>query len=593
MERRLLFAFLLTFLVLMLMQPLLQKYGPKPAPKPQVEQSQPTVTPPPQAAAQLAQPRAKTAKPQAPPAVASKQASGEEETTIENDLYRIVFTNRGAQVKSWVLKKYDNDKGQPLGLVNSIAAPQYGYPLSLWTYDSALRKTLSDALYLPSITGVHHAPASLTFEYAEGGLVVRKTFSFDHSYVVRVETSVEKDGNQVQAYPMWPAGFGDETVASSYASAKIAYEHAEKIDRIDPKKVAGGTTIRASAMHWAGAEDQYFAAVFLPDDPDDAALVTLHEEVQIPKNLDKPNPNELQKVAVLGAAVGNTSGPTHERAFIGPKAVDVLDSIHSSLTKAEIAAAGPKAEGPNLGGLVDFGHYFGWIAKPLFLWLKWTATNKWVPVPWGWSIVVLTVVITLATMPLRISSMKSSLKMQKLQPQIKAIQEKYKKYKVSDPKRSEMNKEVSEIYKREGVNPVGGCIPMLLQMPFLIAFYSMLGVAIELRHAHWLWIRDLSSPDPYHILPILIIITMYYVQKITPSGGMDPVQQKMMQVMMPVFIGAISWTLSAGLGVYWALSNLIAIAQQYWVNNTEFGREMREHMEKQARKRASKQPVAR
>ncbi|MBV9609835.1 MAG: membrane protein insertase YidC, partial [Acidobacteria bacterium] len=129
---------------------------------------------------------------------------------------------------------------------------------------------------------------------------------------------------------------------------------------------------------------------------------------------------------------------------------------------------------------------------------------------------------------------------------------------------------------------------MVLQMPFLIAFYSMLGVAIELRHAHWLWLRDLSSPDPYHVLPVLIIISMYFVQRITPSGGMDPVQQKMMQVMMPLFIGAISWSLSAGLGIYWALSNLIAIVQQVWVNNTAFGRELREHMEKQARKKAGK-----
>jgi YidC/Oxa1 family membrane protein insertase len=576
MQRRLLLAFLLTFVVLMLMQPLLQKYGPK-SPPTQPQQQQPAVQPgagQPAAAASSAAPATRTSIPE-------KQASAEEQTVVENDLYRIVFSNRGAMVKSWVLKTFDDDKGQPLELVNQIAAPQYGYPMSLWAYDPDTRAKLNNALYVASETGTQRAPVSLTFEYSGQGLVVRKTFRFDHSYVVKVETSVEQSGSPIQAFPMWPAGFGDQTVVSSYASAKVVYRTGDKIERLDPKKVSGGATIRGP-LHWAGAEDQYFAAVFLPDQLDDAVMVTLREEIEIPKNFDRPDPKQMEKVIVLGAAVGHAIGPTSERVFVGPKELDALQSVHASLSRSERAALGPNAQGPDLSGLVDFGRVFGWIAKPLFLWLKWT--HKYIP-NWGWDIVVLTAIITLATMPLRISSMKSSLKMQKVQPQIKAIQEKYKKYKISDPRRGDMNKEVSEIYKREGINPIGGCVPMLLQMPFLIAFYSMLGVAIELRHARWLWIRDLSSPDPYHILPILIIITMYFVQKITPSGGMDPVQQKMMQVMMPIFIGAISWSLSAGLGAYWALSNLIAIAQQVWVNNTEFGREMREHMEKHARKK--------
>jgi YidC/Oxa1 family membrane protein insertase len=583
-EKRLLIAFVLTFVVLVLMQPLLKKYGPKEQPPAQQQKSSPTtpgaVTQPPGTAQQ--QPSVAAAATQALP---PKEASAEHETVIENDLYRIVFTNRGAQVKSWVLKRFNDDKGNPLELVNSVAAPQYGYPMSLWTYDGGLRKSLNEALYVSSITGSVHAPATLAFEYISGGLVVRKIFNFDHSYVVKVDTLVQKDGSAVRAFPAWPGGFGDQTVVSSYASAKIAYQSGSKIERVDPKKVSGGNTIMGP-LHWAGAEDQYFAAVFLPDEPENAAMVTLAEQIEIPKNLDKPDPTQMQKVPVVGAAVGDLNGLTREHVFVGPKAVGVLESVHASLTRAERASVGANAQGPDLSGLIDFGKFFGWIAKPLFLWLKWTNTHM--VSNWGWDIVILTVIITLATMPLRISSMKSSLKMQKVQPQIKAIQEKYKKYKVSDPRRAEMNKEVADIYKREGINPVGGCVPMLLQMPFLIAFYSMLGVSIELRHAHWLWLRDLSSPDPYHVLPVLIIVTMYFVQKITPSGGMDPVQQKMMQVMMPLFIGAISWSLSAGLGIYWALSNLIAIVQQVWVNNTSFGREMREHMEKQARKKAGR-----
>ena len=132
---------------------------------------------------------------------------------------------------------------------------------------------------------------------------------------------------------------------------------------------------------------------------------------------------------------------------------------------------------------------------------------------WGWAIVIQTLIINLALLPLRISSMKSALKMQKVAPQIKAIQEKYKKYSMRDPRKQEMNQEISALYKAEGVNPVGGCLPMVIQMPFLFAYYSMLGAALDLRQAPWLWIRDLSSPDPWHLLPIGIIITMLLMQR--------------------------------------------------------------------------------
>ena len=141
---------------------------------------------------------------------------------------------------------------------------------------------------------------------------------------------------------------------------------------------------------------------------------------------------------------------------------------------------------------------------------------------WGVSIIILTVIINLALLPLRITSMKSALKMQKLQPQMKAIQEKYKKYPMRDPKRADMNTEISALYKEHGANPAGGCLPLVIQMPFLFAFYSMLGVALELRQAPFLWLHDLSSPDKLFILPVLIVISTLFVQKMTPNAGMDP-----------------------------------------------------------------------
>jgi YidC/Oxa1 family membrane protein insertase len=153
-----------------------------------------------------------------------------------------------------------------------------------------------------------------------------------------------------------------------------------------------------------------------------------------------------------------------------------------------------------------------------------------------------------------------------------------------DPRKQEMQQEISAVYKEHGVNPVGGCLPMLIQMPFLFAYYRMLGVAIDLRHAHWLWVHDLSAPDPLHLLPIGIIITMFLTQRMTPQAGMDPAQQKMMNFMMPVMLGVISWNLAAGLNLYWSVSQLLGIGQQVMMNRSSLGREMREMMEKRARK---------
>ena len=320
--------------------------------------------------------------------------------------------------------------------------------------------------------------------------------------------------------------------------------------------------------------DQYFAAAFIPDDAQNAALVTLHNALDIPKDPKKPNPQDTVKVDILGAAVGNLKGPTAGRLFVGPKTLNVLESVPVTGMASNVE--------PDLRQLVDFG-WLGLIARPLFIWLRWTYEHM--VNNWGWAIAIQTLIINLAMLPLRISQMKSALKMQKVAPQIKAIQEKYKKYSMRDPRKQEMNQEVAALYKQEGVNPVGGCLPLLIQMPFLFAYYRMLGVAIDLRHAHWLWISDLSAPDPWHILPIAVIITMLITQRMTPQAGMDPSQQKMMNLVMPVMLGVISWNLAAGLCLYWSEGSLIGIVQQAVMNKTALGREMREMMAKRARKK--------
>jgi YidC/Oxa1 family membrane protein insertase len=577
MERKLLVVFALTFLVIMLFQPLLKKYGPQPPAKP--ESSQAPVLNQAQLPSQL--------PPQLPtkPATANRaagvkaaaastplQAASESETVIENNVYRIVFTNRGGRVKSWVLKKYTDDKGGQLELVNTAAAEKYGYPLTLWSYDEGLRNKLNSALYVATSTGAT-APAEITFAYDDGDVAVQKSYKFESdSYVVGVRTSVEVKGAQVTAFPMWPAGFGGDTTGPQYATGQIVYQYDNKVERLAIKKISGGGTL-PGPFHWAGVTDQYFAAVFLPQDPQNAAMVTLHNAIEIPHNASDANNKQMDKVDVLGAAVGSLKGATDARLYVGPKALSDLESVPvPGITGAE----------PDLRAIIDFG-WLGIIARPLFLWLKWMYNH--IVANWGWAILLQTLVINLALLPLRLSQMKSMLKMQRVAPQIKSIQEKYKKYSLRDPRKAEMNQEISALYKKEGVNPAGGCLPLLIQMPFLFAYYRMLNVAMDLRHAPWMWIHDLSAPDPWHILPVAIIVTMLVMQRMTPQAGMDPAQQKMMNIMMPGMLGLMSWNLPAGLGLYWSAGQLIGIVQQMVMNRTSLGREMREMMEKRARKK--------
>jgi YidC/Oxa1 family membrane protein insertase len=581
-DRKLLMVFLVTFILMLAAQPLLKKYFPQPTPT--QSQSQPTPT----------QPAAAT--PPAPsinaPVGVTKQASAEAETVIENDLYRITFTNKGAQVKSWILKKFDNEtQNGPLDLVNAKAAEQYGYPLSLWTYDETLRNKLSSSLYVLDSDGLAKAekvgdvfktPADVTFEYSDQDVTVRKTFHFDESYVVQAETSVTSKSSNVAALLAWPAGFGDQVVPTSYASAFLDYQFNKNIERLPTRcgfslfskcsQAIGGATI-SGPFHWAGPADQYFTAVFIPDDPLTTSMVTLNNSISIPRDASKPDSKEVVKADVLGVAVGNLHGPTSERVFVGPKELDVL---------SKIPVTGISGASSDLTGIVDFG-FWGLIAKPLFLWLRWTYHH--VVANWGWAIVVQTLLISVALMPLRVFQTHSMFKMQKIQPQIKSIQEKYKKYSMRDPRKAGMNEEIAALYKKENVNPVSGCLPMLIQLPFLYAFYKMLAIAIDLRHAHWLWIRDLSAADTWYLLPILMIVSMLVTQRLTPQAGMDPAQQRMMNVMMPLMMGFIFFRLPAGLNLYYAESNLISIMQQSVMNRTKTGREMRELMEKRARKK--------
>jgi YidC/Oxa1 family membrane protein insertase len=505
-------------------------------------------------------------------------AAAESTTVVENELYKITFSNRGGQAVSWILKKYKNDDGKRLlDLVNSKAAAKVGYPLSLWTYDASMRNQLAQALYVPSATGTLTAPAALTFTYSNNGLEVKKVFTFDSTYVMHVDVTATDHGSPVTALVAWPGGFGDQETLPDYAAAQFDTMQGGKDDRQAPKKISGGATL-PGPFDWAGVSDLYFTAIFLPDSPSQTLLVGLHDAIDLPRH----GSTQIDSASILGAAMGATSGHTSMRLFAGPKVLDVLASVK--------ATANGGATGPNLEAVVNFG-YMGILAKPLFLALRWV--HEHVVSNWGWAILVLTLVINLAMLPTRIQMMRSALKMQRIQPEMNAIKEKFKKYKTTDPRRADMNKEMFDLQKREGVNMFGGCLPMLVQWPLLFAFYRMLLNTIELRQAPWMWLHNLSAPDPLHILPVFFIVTMFLVQYLTPSPGMDPAQQKMMAFTMPVFFGFMTWNLSSGLALYWAFGNVINVIQQAVMNRTGIGKQMRDIAAKRAAKRGGGKQMVR
>ena len=544
------------------------------------------------AAAQPAQLQLAAGKAPPPPvATPAIVASTIEQTTVENEKLKIVFTNRGAQVEHWILKgkqyqDHPDPGGQQLDLVNPKTAA-FGLPLSLYTYEPELTKQLNEALYQVSVSGAAspdgtlQAPGSVSFHYAANGLEVVKIFRCDASYVVTAEVEVKRNGVPVRALLAWPGGLGDQTEAMHFAYGKFIWSLDGKDDSTDAKKVSGNATLD-QPFEYAGVIDLYFAAAFLPDAPARFSVVTLHNSIDLPS--DPSDPNSQKKPAdVIGLAVGDTSGLTRLRLFAGPKDTDVLKSIHAT-------GADGKPTGQTLEPLIQFG-WLTIIAKPLYLALRFLRERLGPGIyNWGWAIIIVTVIFNLLMLPTRYMMMKSSMKMMRIQPKVEAIKNRYKNYKATDPKRAEMNTEMMALYKAEGVNMYGSCLPMLFQMPLFFAYYRVLLNAVELRQAQWFWLTDLSAPDPKYILPILIIITMFVTQYITPSPGMDPAQRKMMAFMMPLFMGFMLLHFASGLALYWGTGNVINLAIQLGINQSSMGKEMHEIAARKAAKKAGVNP---
>ena len=566
---------------------------PKPPAPPAQNQTQPVSEPQPSATQSAtgqptpATPASKARKTQPSAAPSAIAASTETLTTVENADYRITFTNRGAHVQHWILKHYFDTAGKPLDMVQVQASERFGFPLSLFTYDQNLTTELNQALYQPSATGNLTAPAGLTFHYAHDGVDVAKTFRFGTGYVIATDVKVKRDGQPVRALLQWPAGLGDMeeftgrsggVAGLTRTPSQFAWSAAGKQDSEAASKISNNNSLEGN-YEYAATTDLYFSAAFLPDVPERATVVTLHHSIDIPS--DQSNPNSDKKPAdVIGIAVGDTSGDTHLRLYAGPKQMDILAGIHSM-------GADGKPDGPSLESLIQFG-WLTVIAKPLFIALRFLYRHL---IPnWGWDIILFTVLFNLLLLPTRLMMMRSSLKMMRIQPKVETLKKKYAHLKMNDPKRAEMNAEMMALYKTEGVNMYGGCLPMLLQMPLFFAYFRVLQNTVELRQAHWLWLHDLSAPDPLHVLPIIIIITMFLPQYITPSPGMDPNQRRMMAIMMPVIFGFTLWQYASGLALYWGTGNIIMLAMQLAINQSHIGKEMHAIAAKRAAKRTGASP---
>jgi YidC/Oxa1 family membrane protein insertase len=504
-----------------------------------------------------AKPAAQTAKPVAPPAPQPESASpsvtataappagviagaSESEWTLDTGVYRVVFSNRGAVVKSWTLRNYKDAAGKPLELVNIRGAEKVGYP---FTYDFRAQQpstNLDKALWVP-----HPGADGLTIEYefSDGRTVAKKTFAFERDgYMVQFADEVRLNGAGIPHLIQWRGGFGDVGVTGAAGHQEnIRFDLDKKKLVTEAAKAAKNGPVRADgAFSFAGIEDQYFTAVFLP--PPNTTLQTTTFNDTVASTAD------ASEQAFPGFAAG---GETRNQLglYVGPKELDELRKVN-----------------PRLQDVIDWG-FFGFIAKPLFLILQWMNTNY--VHSYGWAIILVTILINIAMFPLKLANLKSMRKMQALQPELNRINDKYKGISMSDPRAANKQQETMDLYKKHGVNPMGGCIPMLIQLPFLWAFYKVLSVAIEMRNAHWLWVTDLSQPEHYaiRVLPIVMIVSSFLMQKMTPMTGGDPAQQKVMQF-MPLMYGFFFWPASSGLVLYWLTSNVVGIAQQWFFNKT-------------------------
>lgn len=543
-ERRLILAVALSLLVLTAYQLLFPPAPPPARPSglasPSGEPSQSAAPPAPPASAAAPPTVGAAPVPASSPltAAAARVADDKERRVeLEGPDLALAFTNKGARLLSWQLPEFKDQRGRPEEMVRMVGgAPR---PLDIETGDPTLDGRLQAALFRPSSERVVATPGgdgTIRFDFAEGDLEASKTITVrGEDGLVEVKGSVRRGGAEVPARLVWGPGLGTPTAeemdVQGYQPPQAVYDGAEGVERVSAEDIGSGRTV--DSVRWAGVESTHFTALLVP--PSTPARAEFRT-VKVPGG-------EGDGVAPLVAVMLPGTG---EGALLYVGAKD-----HARLSRL----------GHRLVEVVPVGTWIGPIVVPLIGLLKWA--HRLVG-NYGWAIVVLTVLINLVMAPFRHYSIANGLKMAKLSPEMRVIQERYRKVPALDPRRQEMQKEIGELYARHGMSMgtqmAVGCLPILITMPFLIAFYRVLTVAIELRGASWLWIPDLSQKDPLFITPVLMAVSMFVMQKMTPTA-MDPAQARMMMI-MPLVLGVMFFAAPGGLNLYWLVSNLCAIVQQ-------------------------------
>ena len=521
MEKRLLFAALLSLGVLVLWSWL----GPQPVRRPTL----PIPVPTPGA---LVAPTAVAAAAVPAPGAVRIAGTAEGLTTIENDVARATFSNRGAVLTSLVLRKHLDDQKRPLELVRSLPDASTKPLAVLFPGNAELTKLASSALY-----AVEKGPGrALRFQYGDERLSVTKEIRPGDGYLFEVKVTVA--GPEFTL--LVGTGLRNPTPgehASRYViPAEAVAATGNGLQRISPRKLTAEQRLALPAGGFIGIEDNYFLAAIAPRQPAAARIFPVAPPAAPADPAAKPEP--------LVAAGVSTTGTLDARAFFGPKDVEILERTGLGLEKT-----------------VNFG-WFGILARPLLWLLKrayaWSGN-------FGIAILSVTLLIRILLFPLMHKSYASMKKMQKLAPKMNVIRDRYKKAKTDAAQRAKMNQELMALYQAEGYNPMSGCFPVILQLPILVAFYNVLSKAVELRHAPFvLWIHDLSAVDKSYLLLILMIVTMYIQQAMTPST-VDPMQKRIFMA-MPLLWGFMLKDMPSGLVLYWLFSNVLTILQQMLIN---------------------------
>lgn len=475
-----------------------------------------------------------------------------EEVVIERPQYRAVFRNRGAQMVSFQLKEHQTRTGELVDLVEVREANRIDFPFALVSGEPDWNRHVNSTLWQVSREEGERGAEIIRFRASDpAGRLLEKEFRFTQDWAFGFEIRGSREvPYRVIVGPGIRASEPGATTFQGSIEGNALIQTAEGFERLDKNDLRSLAAFPNASL--VGIQDNYFIAALRAEVAGDATVRPMQFERPAAKEGDPPI-----RGSELYVGLNHRDGVVRGTGLFLPKEADLLDRYGLE-------------EALNLG-------FFGLIARGLLIALQWihTYTNN-----YGWAIVLLTVVIKLLLYPLQHKSMVSMKKMQKLQPKMNAIKDKYKKARTDMDQRQKMNQEMMQLYSREGINPMSGCFPILLQLPILWAFYSLLSTAIELRGAEWIWwINDLSAKDPYYITPILMTVTMFLQQLLTPMTG-DAMQRRIF-LLMPLIFGWIFKEFPSGLVLYWLVQNVLTIFQQLMMN-----RYWKEHPEQLAGARA-------